>query len=250
MEAIFNSIKQFFIKLLGYAAIAAVLILGWNFYKGQREARTFVVSFRNVDGLSKGAPIYSKGIRVGKVVRIFPLGNTSDVGVKGLITYKNYPNPKAGVRAKIINNIEGGGGKVLEIGSLMDNPDEIEARKDKIMSRGTEPQVLQQTMRLMQNFFQLSKDFANETMLALSSNQAQEYKDNIVNGVENTITSIEYGTLDRDLQNSINKLNKDIKEYEKKPNKELDVQRAVQDQAKALSNTVESYGSLADVYKN
>jgi hypothetical protein len=249
MESIINAIRQFFVKLFGYVVVAALLILGWNFYKEQRESRTFVVSFNNIDGLSKGAPIYSKGVRVGKVIRIFPLGNTNDVGVKGLITYKNYPNPKAGVRAKIINNIEGGGGKVLEIGSLLDNSEEIQVRKEHI-SKGTDPQVLQHTMRLMQNFFQLSKDFANETLRALDSNQTQEYKDEIANGVKNTITSIEYGTLEQDLRNGVKRINKDIKDYEAKPDKGLEIQKAVQNQTKALRNTVESYGSLADVYKH
>lgn len=250
MEAITSAIKKFLVKILTYATFAVILVLIWNFYKEQREAKTFVVSFRNVEGLAKGAPIYANGVKVGKIIRIFPLGNTSDIGVKGLITERNYPNPQAGVRAKIINNIEGGGGKVLEIGSLLDSREELEARKKSILSKGTESPVIGDTMRLMQNFFQLSKDFGNETLKALGSKQAEEYKENLANSVQNTITSVEYGTVKQDVSNGIERLNKEIKDYEHHPeNKGRKLERVIQTQAKALENTVKSYGSLSDVYK-
>ena len=53
----------------------------WNIYKAKRESRTFISQFNNVEGLAKGAPIFSNGIEVGKVIKIL---------LMDYILYKNY----------------------------------------------------------------------------------------------------------------------------------------------------------------
>ncbi len=256
MSLIWAIIKSILSKIIYWGIIVALIFFAWNTFKKQREGRTFIVSFNSIEGLSRGAPVYSKGIKVGKVVDIFPLGNTNTVGVKGLITNKDFPTPKGAIRAKIITNIESGGGQILEIEAAMEtltaeylNP-EVERLSTAKVTKGQSPFTVKHTYRLMRDFFQLTKDFAEEVLRSLSSPKSQEYRDKVSNTVSNTITSLEYGTFKQDIQNNIEDLNKDIKNYERSPNKEAKMQRSLQDKAKALQNTVSSFGTLQGVYKD
>lgn len=256
MGLLWAIIKNILSKIIFWAVIAAVVFYGWNTFKRQRESRTFTVSFDNIEGLSRGAPIYAQGIKVGKVVDIFPLGNTNDVGVKGLITNKDFPTPKGAVRTKIVTNIESGGGQILEIEAVMEplvaeylNPTLEQLATGKV-SKGQSPITVKHTYRLMRDFFQLTKDFAVGTLAALSSPKSQEYGEKLSNTVNNTITSLEYGTLKQDVKNNIEDLNKDIKNYERSPNKKAKTQKILADKAKALQNTVSSFGTLQGVYSS
>jgi hypothetical protein len=177
------------------------------------------------------------------------------VGVKGLITNKDFPTPKGALRSKIVTNIESGGGQILEIESMMEplvaeylNPG-LEKVSKKEISKGQSPITVKHTYRLMRDFFQLTKDFATGVLKALSSPKSQEYGEKLSNTVNNTITSLEYGTLKQDVKNNIEDLNKDIKDYERSPNKQARTQKALQDKAKALQNTISSFGTLQGVYK-
>ncbi len=235
--------------------IFGIIFFVWNHFKKQRESRTFIVSFNDVEGLSKGAPIYAKGIKVGKVIDIFPLGNTNSIGVKGLVTNKDFETPKGAVRAKIISNIESGGGRILEIEVVMENltaeylDPKMQLTGTKI-SKGENPFTTKHTFRLMRDFFQLTKDFCVDVVAGLNSNKTQEYGEKLSNTVNNTITSLEYGTLKHDIENNIEDLNKDIKNFERSENKEAKIQRALEDKAKALKNTVSAFGTLQGVYKD
>lgn len=235
-------IKDFAKKILSLIIIGALIFWAWNNYRATREARTFVVSFSDVEGLTKGAPIYANGLRVGKIIQIFPLANSNNVGVKGLLTNKDFPCPSSfAFKAKIINNIERGGGKVLEISYLG-----LEGKRD---SRGHNPYILKHALKIIRDFLQLTKDFCNDIYNILSSKKAEENKDKLENTIRNTITSIEYGTIKQDVSSNIEHLNKEIKEMEKNPNKKKKVQNKIEDSAKALSNTIKTFGSLSDAYK-
>jgi hypothetical protein len=250
MKFLFKLIKNLISKLLFFGIVAYGTIFFWNMYKEKREARTFVTSFQDIEGLRKGAPVFSNGVQVGKVIRIFPLGNTGHIGVKSAITNKNYPAPRSAVNARIVTNYESGGGKILEVSNLFVGHDEAAIKRlSKDNNKSQVPYLMRNATRLMRDFFQLSKDWAIDTSRALNSSRVQEYQENVALALENTVTSFEYGTVKQDIKNSINRLNHDLKEIEQQPNKAAKAQRAMENQAKALQNTVKTYGSLADVYK-
>ncbi|MCE2928365.1 MAG: MlaD family protein [Candidatus Caenarcaniphilales bacterium] len=242
MAIIIEFLKGVLKKLVTLAVVASLAFWGWNTYKNKRESRTFIVSFNDVEGLTKGSPIYANGIKVGKVIQILPLGNTNSVGVKGLITSKDFPNPGSSVRARIINNIESGGGKILDVVAM--NVDTKQA-----LGKGENPYILKHTLRITRDFFQMSKDFSNDVYHLVSSKESESNKEKIENAVQNTVTSIEYGTVQNDIKNQMHHLNKEIKELEKNPNKKRKAEKEMENQAKALKNTLSSFGSLADVYR-
>lgn len=250
MVLLWSILKGLINKLAFWFIIAAVVFYFWNNFKHKREERTFVVSFNNVEGLSRGAPIYAKGIKVGKVIDIFPLGNSSDVGVKGLITHKDFSTPEGIVQARIVSNIESGGGQILEIIAIL-RPMRSEklGEHSNLISKGQSPFTAKHTLRLMKDFYQLTKDFCEQCMVALGSQQSEEYREKLSNTVNNTITSLEYGTVRQDVQNSIKDLNKDIKKFERNPNKDKIVKQNLENKAKALKNTVEAFGTLHSAYR-
>ncbi len=253
MSIILNVLKGILTKVISLAVMAALVFYAWGWYKSKREARTFTVSFNNVDGLNKGAPIFSNGLQVGKVISIVALGNTNDVGVKGLITDKDFPSVKSHISAKIIDNIESGGGKILEISAPIEHESgflkEIVGDKKLFKTKGQSAQVLKSTMRLMRDFFQMSKDFGVAVFAALTSKQTQEYGQQVISEMENTITSLEYGTVKKDVEQSIIKLNQDIKHFEENPSNKVKAQKMLKNKAKALENTVRTYGALSEAYK-
>ena len=97
-------------KILMFAIVFGIVVTVWNFYKAKRESRTFISQFSNVQGLSKGAPIFSNGVEVGKIIKIFPIGNSNNVAVKGLITKDEFPSPRGSVNTRIITNFQDGVG--------------------------------------------------------------------------------------------------------------------------------------------
>jgi len=249
---LFSIIKNILSKLLFWGIFITIILISWNVFKTKREARTFTISFNNVDGLSKGAPIFCKGVEVGKVINIFPLGNSNDVGVKGLITKKDFNLKGTDINAKIITDIERGGAKVLEIrtinvSTIGDNS--LANNLDTKLSKGNNPYIIKNTLRLMRDFLQLSKDWANDSIKLFNSNDGKEFRADLVNNVENTITSIEHGTLKKDVENKISNLNREIKNSEKDPNKEEKNKKDLELKVKALKRTLESYKTLSDVYK-
>lgn len=250
MKILFNIIKNLVSQLIFFGLVGAIALFGWNVYKKKREARTFVTSFNDIEGLRKGAQVFHNGVMVGKVIRIFPLGNTGQIGVKAVITDKNYPAPRAGVNARILTNYESGGGKILEVDNLFVGMEEdaVHVLADK-PTKGEGSLLMKNSTRLMRNFFQLSKDWANDIWRTINSQESKDHQENLALAIENTVTSFEYGTVKQDVKNSINKLNTDIKQFEKQPDKAAKAQRALESKANALRNTVKTFGSLADVYK-
>jgi len=249
---IVDILKDLAKKLLFWGLVATVVVVVWNFFKDQREERTFIASFSNVEGLSKGAPIYAKGVKIGKVIKIFPLGNTNNVGVKGLITDKNYPSPKSEVSARIISNIEKGGGNIVEITNINSGINVANMQRNKeanfFEAKGQNPFMLKHTLRVMRDFLQLGKDFSMNFYEALNSRKSLEYQEKLENSVKNTVTSLEYGTVKHDVKNSIKDLNDQIHDFEEDPNRQQKVERDVKNKMAALRNTIGTFGSLAEVY--
>ena len=250
MKLLFNILKNLVGQLIFFGLVGALALFAWNVYKDRREARTFVTSFSDIEGLRKGAQVFYNGVLVGKVIRIFPLGNTGQIGVKAVITDKDYPAPRSGVNARILTNYESGGGKILEVDNLFSGIEEdvIHAFSNS-PKKGEGSLLMKNSTRLMRNFFQLSKDWANDVWRMVNSREAKEYQENLAITLENTVTSFEYGTVKQDVKNSIEDLNKEIKKYEKQPDKAAKTQRVLESKANALKNTVKTFGSLADVYK-
>lgn len=250
MSIIFSIIKGLLKTVVFWALVIGGGVTIWNWYKAKREKRTFTVVFENVAGLKAGSPIQAQGRKVGKVIQIYPLGNSNDIAVKGLITDKDFGLAREDIRAKIFSDIESGGGKVLEISHIFRNSEiEIGARKERILKKGQNPYVMKNILRIMKNFFQMSRDFAVEVYAAITSQQAVEYKDQVKNTVQNTITSLEYGTVKQDVQNSIKTLNKDIEKFERSPSRKKALEQNLKNKAKTIENMVNSLGSLSDVYK-
>jgi ABC-type transporter Mla subunit MlaD len=250
---IFGIIKNIISKLLFWGIILVIILYFWNSFKAKREARTFTISFNNVDGLSKGAPIFSKGVEVGKVINIFPLGNSNDVGVKGLITKKDFTLKGTDISAKIITDIERGGAKVVEITTVRKSTigdTSLTGDSEPNLKRGNNPYIIKNTLRLMRDFLQLSKDWANDSIKLFNSKDGQEFREDVANNVENTITSLEHGTLKKDVENKISDLNREIKSQERDPHKEEKAKKDLELKVKALKNTLGSYKTLSDVYKS
>lgn len=241
---ILSFLQSIFKKLLFFFVIAALAFGIWNYYKEKRESRTFTISFNNVDGLRTGAPVYANGIRVGKVIRIFPLGNTNTVGVKCVITKKDFPKPAGAVNATLITNYEDGGGKVVEITGMRAG--------SSGSGTGINPYIAKYSLGLARDFLQLSKDFATASYQAINSKKNTELREDLTNNVQNTITSLEYGTLKNDVQQDIKELNKKIKKFESRPAKEKEkqLQKTIETQAQALKKTTKTYGTLSDPYKD
>jgi hypothetical protein len=245
-------------KILTFGVVLGLIVFVWNVYKEKREARTFLSQFSNVEGLSKGAPIFSNGIEIGKVIKIFPIGNSNNVAVKGLITNESFPSPRGAVDTRIITNFKAGGGKALELrdNSYDSSIEQIGLREDDFMDEnkdikkavnGTSMKV---ALRLMRDTFQMTKDFGIAILAGIDSKQTQKATREIENSVNNTITSLEYGTVEKDVKRVIEKLNDDIKDFEKKPNKEAIIEKNIKHQTTALRNTINSYANLSNTYKD
>jgi hypothetical protein len=261
MKLIWAILKNILRTVVVWGIVAALVFFAWNFFKKKRESRTFTVSFNQIEGLAKGAPIFSQGVKIGKVIDIFPLGNTNELVVKGLITDKNYSVPRGAIGANIVSDIEGGGGKFLEIQLRRGRADiesehillgatrPFENKSKGSIHRGKNPFTAKHAMRLMRDFFQMTVDSAEKMLAGLNSDDTQRYRDEISNAVNNTVTSLEYGTVKSDLTNKIHDLNRDIKKYEAGVDREADMKEIVNNQARALSNTIKSFGTLQDIYK-
>ncbi len=244
ITALIDTIKGFLFKVIMPIAILLALVLfGWSSYRERREARTLILSFHNIDGLTKGAPVYVHGVKVGKVIQTFPMVNSNAVGIKILITDRKMPVPSY-AEARIITSIETGGGKVVELQNMTRT---IES--ERLSMSSVAPITAAYMSRLMLDIFQMTKDFAVAGISAVSSPQADSYKSDLSNQVKNAITSVEYGTVKKDVANEVKTLNRNIRNTELDPTKNDDLAKAVKNQAKALENTVKSMSNVSDVYK-
>lgn len=251
MQLIANLIKSIFFKLVTIGILAFGGAYLWNKFQDRRDARTFTVNFYNVDGLSRGARVYFNGVAVGKVINIFPLMNSGSVGVKVLITNKEFPLPDAGSGVRIINDIEGGGRKILELNNVKTaaNKIQIGAKMGDRKFNTEEPLLLQNASRLMLDFMQLSKDYANDFIKVMSSDDALKYQHEIQNSLTNVISSVEYGTVEQDLKQQISSLNKKLKQAERKDPHNIKTKMALLNQLDALKNTLSALNTASDVYK-
>jgi hypothetical protein len=256
MGLLLNVLMGMLKKVIMFAIVFAVVVTVWNFYKAKRESRTFISQFSNVEGLSKGAPIYSSGIEVGKVIKIFPIGNSNNVAVKGLITKDEFPSPRGAINTRIVTNFQDGGGKAIELlDSIYESElERIGLREDdflanKKIKKAINGPSMKVVLRIMRDTFQMTKDFALSITAAMNSKESQTYQREAQNAINNTITSLEYGTVKQDVKHGIERLNDKIRDFEEKPNKEAVVERTIKNQALALRNTLESYANLSKTYK-
>lgn len=247
MELIFNFFISFFKKLFFLGLLIALAFGAWSWFKAKREGKTFVVSFYNVDGLSKGAPVVVRGVRVGKVIQTYPLLNTNKVAVKAIITHKDFPRPGPETEAVIISDIEGGGGKIMELKNISHSSMGT-VRIGAQSPSGQSPVLLKETTRLVFDFMQLSKDFAIDFWEMITSQKSKDYQAEIKSQIENSITSLEYGTIEADIQNEIASLNRKIKDLEMNDNKDFETKKALLNQIDALKNTIKRYETISDIY--
>jgi len=244
LAAIIETIKGFLFKVvMPITILLSVVLFSWSLYRERREARTLILSFNNIDGLTKGAPVYVHGVKVGKVIQVFPMVNSNAVGVKLLITDRKMPIPSY-AEARIITSIETGGGKIVELQNMTRV---IESQR--LDTRGEAPITAAYMSRLMLDMFQLTKDFAQDGLRAMNTEQASTYKSDLENQVKNAITSVEYGTVKKDVEHEVKTINRTIRNTELDPTKNDDVAKAVKNQAKALENTIKSMSNVSDIYK-
>lgn len=214
----------------------------WNAFSHRDDNRKFIVSFPNVSGLSRGAPVYMRGVEVGKVIKVFPLGNENRVAVEGIITKKDCVVNNQNIHARIINDVERGGGQVLEINSSGLNNEE--ARTDSAAY------LTKYAGRLLLDTLQLSKDFANDTINYLSRDDVSQTRENVLESAHGAVRSVEYGFVKDDLKSGVKSINKEIKDLEAR--KEDDPEKAKEEMAnqlKALNNTLSSMKPVSDAYK-
>ena len=257
MGLLFSFFWGIFKKLAFFALVFFAVVFIWNYYKNKREARTFITKFANVEGLSKGAPVYSKGIEMGKVIKIFPIGNSHDIAVKALITNEDFPSPRGAVTARLVTNFKSGGGKALELVNAVGTYHEkIGFRQDEYMStnrrfkKAINAPTTKVVLRIMRDTYQMSKDFAIAMYKALTSQESKDYQRHLEASLDNTITSLEYGTVKQDIKRGIEHLNDEIMSFEQKPNKEAMIERMIRNNAHALRNTLDSYANLSNTYKD
>jgi predicted translin family RNA/ssDNA-binding protein len=86
--------------------------LGLITYVIYTSQRTFQATFKNVDGLPKGAPVTALGVRVGEVIRTKPLKNGILVTIR--ITKKSFNSPEPGSQLAI-TSFRPGQGRVIEV---------------------------------------------------------------------------------------------------------------------------------------
>ena len=238
-------------QVLNLIIIAAIIFGGWNYYKAKREGRTFIVSFYNVDGLAKGAGVYAHGVEIGKVISVFPIGNSNRVGVKAMITKKDFPTPRGEIDAEIITNVESGGGQILELNkiSVVKNQPQSNKKFNDFINKGKNHVITKEASRLMLDIFQLSKDFGTDIYNMLSSKEASDYRDENLNSLNNAITSLEYGTLKTDVRSGIDKLNERIEKAAKHSEGDAYRKKQAAERYEAIENTVETLGGISNSYR-
>lgn len=246
MQLLWGIIRFFIKKVVSFLIILALVSFILNLFSHREDKRKFTISVDNISGLSRGAPVYLGGAKIGKVLKIFPIGNTEQVAIEGLITQKGLVLDKKDIQARIITDVEGGGGQVLEITQfhLLNNP-------NKHSNNSQVSYITKYATRLLLDTLQLTKDFANESIVYLNRQETQEYKAKLEESVKNTVTSIEYGLIQDDIQKGIkdinNKIRKVEEEKEENPNS---IKEALADQIEALKNTLSSFNTVSDVYKD
>ncbi len=242
MQLLLGIFKFFLQKAITLFVLVALLWFGWNMFSHREDRQKFIVSFPNVSGLSRGAPIYMRGVEVGKVIKVFPMANENRVAVEGLITKKTLHIDNRDVNARIITDVERGGGQVLEITSC--------AMRETATGPDSAAYLTKYATRLLLDSLQMTKDFANQTVDYLSSNEATTARENISESAQGAIRSVEYGFVKDDLKKGIKEINKEIKdlEEEKEENPEK-AKKEMADQLKAINNTLSSLKPISDVYK-
>jgi len=93
-------------------ALIVFMGLGLTTYVIYSSQRTFQATFKNVDGLPKGAPVTALGVRVGEVIRTKPFKNGILVTIR--ITKKSFKTPEPGSQLTI-TSFRPGQGRVIEV---------------------------------------------------------------------------------------------------------------------------------------
>lgn len=239
------TIKGFFKKLLIPAVFIFAIGLFVNGQRKKKAQRTFTITFNNIAGLSKGAPVYAMGVKVGKVIKTFPITNSNEVGVNIFITKDNFPVPGPDAKVEVVHDIERGGARVLELTNVGDYD----------AYRNLDPMLQDQISRVFLEAFQLSKDFAVNAIDFLRSPQVNTYRKEMQANLQNILESAERGTLKEDAkenaQKQLDKLNQIAKKVEagEEVLSEKDKQ-ALMYQIESTRKTLETLVSVSDIYKD
>ena len=89
-----------------------LLSVSVGFFAYRNSQNTFEATFKNIDGLPKGARVTALGVKIGEVIRTKPVHDGIIVTVK--ITNKNVPKPPSGSQLTI-TSFRPNEGRVLEI---------------------------------------------------------------------------------------------------------------------------------------
>lgn len=250
-----KNLQAFLMSLVFPAIIFAGAFYVWNHFKKERERKIFTVSFNNIDGLSKGAPVFARGLQIGKVIKTHALVNDNKVAVKILITKKDFPKPGEGTHVKIVNSIESGGGKIIELSNIRVDEDFVGKNYfvehyGKDFYRTIEPISSKSLKHLMFDFFVLGKEFAIDTYNMITSEKTVSYAEELENSLQNTIASIEHGTLQDDVKNQINELNEKVKDSETDPRIRAKRKQEMHNQINALKHNLGTMMTVSDQYKD
>ena len=244
---LFLGILKFFIKkVVSFVIIIALVYFLWNLFSHREDKRKFVISVDHISGLSRGAPVYLGGAKVGKVLKIFPVANLDKVAIEGIITQKGLVIDKNDLQARIITDVEGGGGQVLEITQF-----HLISSSKNNKQNSQVAYITKYASRLLLDTLQMTKDFATESIAYLNRQETLEYKQKLEESVGNTVRSIEYGLIEDDIKNNMRDINNKIKDVEQsKEENPNQVTEALADQLEAIKNTLSSFNTVSDVYKD
>ena len=241
---IFGTITSVIKKLALPAIMILAAIMGWNYFQNKREQKTFTLSFFNVDGLSKGAPVMMHGANVGKVIKISPLSNSNAVAVKVLITQPDFRVPGFGTEARIVNSIETGGGKIVDLLRVQRS-----LKGEKIRYKTVSALSFKHASKVMFDLAQLTKDFSSDILRQLEKNKKKDDTSaDLGNAITNVVSSVEYGTIKKDVSNQIQSLNRKIRDSESNPNGDFRQKQNMKYRIESLKNTLRTFNPVSDAY--
>ena len=237
-------VKKIVSKLIFLAVVVSLAFFAWGQFQKTKRSRVFTVTFTNTESLNRGAAVYASGSIVGKVLNISPMVNSEEIAVDILITKNDFPIPSSGTNVEIISSSERGGSKAIELTNI------VTKGKGKIKAKPNPS--YDYILRTTGEAFQISKDFALDTMKFLGSPTAQQYKKNLENSLNGVVTSLEHGTIKKDLEKQLANLNQKAEEIEANDKGLLSEKdkKALLDQLEATKKTLQSTISVSDLYKD
>jgi hypothetical protein len=236
------TVKFIFTKLFTIAILFIIFYFIWSFFSRLEDHNKFISVYQDVQGLSRGSPVRLGGVQVGKVLKIAPIANSNTVAVESIIFKSDLDIDTTNIATRIVQNVERGGGKVLEITHYKTG--------NNLNSTGDAPYFMKYASRIALDGLQLTKDFAVNTVAAISQKDDMEYKEELRNNLDSSIVTIENGLVADEMNTNVENINHKIEMVERYKEQHPEYTRdKLADQLQALKNTLSSFSPVSKVYE-